>query len=100
MVNPDGHIRAEKGARWRKNTRRVRVDSESQFRQPDVGRLGYTSGDEADYAYLNHGVFAYTVEAGTWEDGFDPDYKRFGEIWKASDPLVRQILETAANLAR
>ncbi len=58
-----------------------------------------TSGDTTDWAFGTHGILSYTSEIGSYGDGFDPPFSRFGAFWKENEPGARYLLKTADDPA-
>jgi len=57
-----------------------------------------SSGDTDDWGYSQHKIFGYTIEVGTWNDGFDPPYSSMPKFWKENLPMCMYLLKTAGNL--
>lgn len=58
-----------------------------------------TAGDDTDFAFAELGTLAYTVEVGTWSDGFDPPFSTVAKFWKENLPMMMFVLRTADNPA-
>ena len=62
-----------------------------------VGEAGYelyiTSGDSTDFHYGDMGSWAYTIEIGSWGDGFDPPYSAVEKFWKENLPAALVAIE-------
>jgi hypothetical protein len=55
------------------------------------------SGDDVDWAFEHLGTLAYTVEVGSWGDGFMPPAKKVPQFWKENGPMMTHALKVADN---
>lgn len=55
------------------------------------------SGDDVDWAFEKLGTLAYTVEIGSYNDGFDPPFSRIPQFWNENRPMMLYTLKIADN---
>jgi hypothetical protein len=60
-------------------------------------KMYLNSGDDVDWAHAKLGTLAYTVEVGSWSDGFMPDASRLSAFWTANRPLMWHAIRAADN---
>ena len=53
------------------------------------------SGDDVDWAFAKLGSLSYTVEVGTWSDGFMPAYAKLNGFWAKNKPLMLHAMKVA-----
>jgi hypothetical protein len=58
------------------------------------------SGDDVDWAFATVGALSYTIEVGSWGDGFMPPAKKLPEFWKQNAPMMAHVLKVADNPGR
>ncbi|MEB3299929.1 MAG: M14 family metallopeptidase [Candidatus Sericytochromatia bacterium] len=67
--------------------------------KPEQGsELYFTSGDDTDYVYGKLGMPGFTIEVGSWSDGFDPPFRKMPQFMKENLPLAKLALALADNL--
>lgn len=52
-------------------------------------------GTTNDWAYGELGIFTYTSEMGSYQDGFDPPFTKVAQFWKENLPGAMFMLKTA-----
>ena len=60
-------------------------------------KMYVNSGDDVDWAFEKLGTLAYTIEVGSWRDGFDPPFSRVAPFWKENRPMMLHVLRLADN---
>jgi len=55
------------------------------------------SGDDVDWAFEKLGTLAYTIEVGSFRDGFDPPFERVAKFWQENRPMMLHVLRLADN---
>ena len=63
--------------------------------------LYIASGITDDWSYGELGIFSFTTEIGSWEDGFDPPYSKVAKFWNENRPGALYLIQAAgdSNLA-
>ncbi|HEY9722753.1 MAG TPA: M14 family metallopeptidase [Oscillatoriaceae cyanobacterium] len=57
------------------------------------------SGDDVEWLYRKFGVLSYTVEIGSWNDGFMPPFGRMPAFFKQNQAMMNYCLQVADNPA-
>lgn len=57
------------------------------------------SGDDVEWLYRTYGSLAYTVEIGSWDDGFMPPFSRMPTFFKQNQAMMNYCLQVADNPA-
>lgn len=52
-------------------------------------------GDDVDWAFAKLGALSYTVEVGSWSDGFMPAYSKLPGFWEKNRPLMLHAMKVA-----
>ncbi len=52
-------------------------------------------GDDVDWAFAKLGALSYTVEVGSWSDGFMPSYSKLPGFWEKNRPLMLHAMKVA-----
>ena len=52
-------------------------------------------GDDVDWAFAKLGSLSYTVEVGSWSDGFMPSYSKLPGFWEKNRPLMLHAMKVA-----
>jgi hypothetical protein len=55
------------------------------------------AGDSDDMAYAKYKVLPFTVEIGTYQDGFDPPYSKVQQFYKENSQGLEYLLSIADN---
>jgi len=55
------------------------------------------SGDDVDWSFEKLGTLSYTVEIGSYNDGFDPPFSRVSQFWNENRPMMLYTLKIADN---
>lgn len=53
------------------------------------------SGDDVDWAFAKLGALSYTVEVGSWSDGFMPSFSKLNGFWEKNKPLMLHAMKVA-----
>jgi hypothetical protein len=53
------------------------------------------SGDDVDWAFAKLGSLSYTVEVGSWSDGFMPSFSKLAGFWEKNRPMMLHAMKVA-----
>lgn len=70
----------------------------SNYEPEQSAEMYPSSGDTDDWGYSQHKMFGFTIEVGTWNDGFDPPYSSVLKFWKENLPMCMHLLKVAGDL--
>ncbi|MFP5503806.1 MAG: M14 family metallopeptidase, partial [Candidatus Sericytochromatia bacterium] len=60
-------------------------------------KMYLNSGDDVDWAHAKLGSLTYTVEVGSWNDGFMPSASKLPKFWDENRPMMMYALKIAEN---
>lgn len=72
----------------------------SGYKAQQGSELYLNGGDDVDWAFETLGTLSYTIEIGSWNDGFDPPYARVERFWDENRPMMLYALKVADRPAR
>lgn len=61
--------------------------------------LYVAAGDSEDWLYGTFRIPAYTIEIGTWNDGFDPPFSKVARFWQENRPMAYHLIDKAPETA-
>jgi carboxypeptidase T len=72
----------------------------SGYKAQQGSELYLNGGDDVDWAFEKLGTLSYTIEIGSWNDGFDPPYARVDRFWQENRPMMLYALKVADRPAQ
>lgn len=72
----------------------------SGYKAQQGSELYLNGGDDVDWAFDQLGTLSYTIEIGSWNDGFDPPYARVDRFWNENRPMMLYALKVADRPSR
>ncbi|MNK57280.1 Carboxypeptidase T precursor [compost metagenome] len=72
----------------------------SGYKAQQGSELYLNGGDDVDWAFETLGTLSYTIEIGSWNDGFDPPFSKVDRFWNENRPMMLYALKVADRPAR